>query len=374
MESAMEKEYMDLYSLLTLVRNELEAAIPDHVWVRAEIASISVRRNGHCYMDILQSDGGTVVAQTRAIIWSNVYGQIAPYFRSVTGSELSAGQQVLLCVRVNYSQNFGFSLIVDDVDPEYTLGDAQRVRMETLQRLRREGLLEVQKELALADLPYSLAVISAPDAAGYRDFVRHLTGNQWGYRFSVTLYPATMQGAGCAASIVGALDAIAASDKRFDAVLILRGGGGSLDLACYDEYELCAAVALHPFPVMTAIGHDQDVHLCDMVAHEALKTPTALADRFIDIYSAAEARLDSLRLRLRNARMTRLTLMQGRLDVLRARLEAADPRRLLEKGFVLALGPDDHMLKNAADARVGDRVTLLMKDGRLRTRIEKVEL
>lgn len=365
---------MDLYSLLTAVKDGIESAIPDNVWVKAEIASVSVRRNGHCYMDILQSDKGSVVAQARAIIWSNTYGQIAPYFQSVTGSPLEAGQQVLLCVRVNFSQNFGFSLIVDDVDPEYTLGDALRVRMETLERLRREGLLETQKELALPPLPYRFAVISAPDAAGYRDFVRHLEGNRWGYRFDVALFPATMQGAGCAASIVAALSDVVASKTAYDAVLVLRGGGGKLDLACYDEYGLCSAVALHPFPVLTAIGHDQDVHLCDMVAHEALKTPTALADRFIDIYAQEDARLNELRLRLKNAGMTRLTLMLGRLEVLKARLEAADPRRLVEKGFVLALGPDDHILKNAADARVGERLTLLMKDGRIRTIIEKVEL
>ncbi len=365
---------MDLYSLLTLVKEGIETSIPGNVWVKAEIASVSVRRNGHCYMDLLQSDKGSVVAQTRAIIWSNTYGQVAPYFQSVTGSPLEAGQQVLLCVRVNFSQNFGFSLIVDDVDPEYTLGDALRVRMETLERLRREGLLETQKELALPPLPYRIAVISAPDAAGYRDFVRHLEGNRWGYRFDVSLYPATMQGVGCAASIVAALNDITVSGTDYDAVLVLRGGGGKLDLACYDEYELCSAVALHPFPVLTAIGHDQDVHLCDMVAHEALKTPTALADRFIDIYAQEDARLNELRLRLKNAGMTRLTLMLGRLEVLKARLEAADPRRLIEKGFVLALGPDDHLLRKAADVRVGDIVTLMMKDGRIRTRTEKVEL
>lgn len=367
-------EYLDLYNLLSLVKAGIETALPDNVWVRAEIASISVRRNGHCYMDIMQSDAGGVAAQARAIIWSNVYGQIAPYFKSVTGSDLAAGQQVLLCVRVNFSQNFGFSLIVDDVDPEYTLGDARRMRMETLQRLRDEGLTEAQKELALPDLPYRLAVISAPDAAGYRDFVRHLKESRFGGCFDVTLYPATMQGALCASSIISVLGAIETGGIPYDAVLILRGGGAALDLACYDEYGLCAAVARHPFPVLTAVGHDQDVHLCDMVACEALKTPTALADRFIEIYVREDARLEALGLRLRNVRMTRLTLMQGHLDVLRARLEAANPRRLLEKGFVLALGPDDHMLKSASAARVGDRVTLLMKDGRIRTRIEKVEL
>lgn len=370
----MEKKSIGLPELQALVGEGIENAVPQALWVRAEIASVSRRRNGHCYLDLSYSENGSVVAQARAIIWAGMYGQIAGFFSSVTGAQLEAGQQVLFLVRVNYSPVYGLSLIIEDVDPDYTLGDAEKKRMETLDRLGREGLTELQRELVLPPLPYSLAVISSPDAAGYRDFMRQLHENAAGFRFSTTLYPAAMQGAECAQSIAAALRSVEQSGICYDAVLILRGGGGKLDLACYDEYDLCAAVARHPFPVLTAIGHDQDTHLCDMVAHLAVKTPTALADVFLDIYAEADAWLDNLAARLSNAGRTRLALMEGQLNVLKARLEAADPRRILEKGYVIATGEDDHPLKSASCCRVGDKVTILMSDGRLRTTVTSVEL
>lgn len=365
---------MDLFQLLSAVKECVADAAPERVWVRAEIASISVRRNGHCYMDLVQSVDGQVVAQSRAIVWAGVFGQLSLFFASVTGTQLAAGQQVLLLVGVNFNPVYGFSLIVDDIDPEYTLGDAERKRLETLERLRKEGLLDMQKGFSLPVLPRNLAVISAPDAAGYRDFEKHLKGNEYGFTFRTALYPAVMQGAGCAVSIASALKDIEGSGTSYDAVLILRGGGSKLDLACFDEYDLCAAVALHPFPVLTAIGHDQDTHLCDMTACRYVKTPTALADLFIDMFAQQDTRLEDLRVRLKNVRRTRIALMQSRLDVLRARLEAADPRRLLDKGYAVVTGPDDRLLASAATCREGDVLTVMLRDGNLKTRVESIEL
>lgn len=367
------EKYIGLLELQLAVKSVVEDAVPDSFWVKAEIASLSRNRTGHCYMELVESREGKVVAQMRAIAWSSVYVQIAPYFRSVTGTDLSVGQTVLLLVTLQSSPLYGISLIIDDIDPDYTLGDAEKKRLETLDRLRREGLLEKQRLLRIPGLPYRLAVISSETAAGYRDFMRHLHENEYGFRFSTTLYPAAMQGQDCAGSIAAALDEAAASDQPYDATLILRGGGGKLDLSCYDEYEMCAAIARHPYPVLTAIGHDQDTHLCDMAAFEALKTPTALADWFLDIYSDAAAVLDALALRLKNARNTRLALMKGRLDVLAARLAAADPRALLEKGYVLVLGPDDHPLKKVEGSEVGQVLTLLLKDGKIKAEIKEID-
>lgn len=370
----MKGNHIDLFQLLSVVKDSVADAVPEHVWVRAEIASISVRRNGHCYMDLVQSENGQVVAQSKAIVWSGIFGQLSLFFSSVTGTQLEAGQQVLLLVGVSFNPVYGFSLIVEDIDPEYTLGDAERKRLETLDRLRKEGLLDIQKGFSLPVLPRNLAVISAPDAAGYRDFEKHLKDNEYGFSFRTTLYPAVMQGAGCAASIASALKEAGNSGEAYDAVLILRGGGSRLDLACFDEYDLCAAVALHPFPVLTAIGHDQDTHLCDMTACRYVKTPTALADLFVEMFALQDARLEDLRVRLKNARMTRLTLMQSRLDVLRARLEAADPRRLLDKGYAVVIGPDDRLLTSVSACREGDELTVMVRDGKLITRVEKIEL
>lgn len=367
-----EKDCWDLLSLQSLLKESIEECLPSRLWLRAEIASLSLRRNGHCYMDLSQSEGGNVVAQVKAIIWAGVYRQIAPYFESRTGVPLSAGQQVLFLVSVNYSPLYGMSLIVDDVDPQYTIGDAARKREQTLGRLRSEGLTELQKELALPMLPRRFAVISAPTAAGYRDFVRHLTDNPGAYRFEIELFPSPMQGAECASGVENAVKAIVSSGRQFDAVLLLRGGGGMLDLACYDEYPLCAAIARCPFPVLTAIGHDQDVHLCDIVSYKALKTPTALSDFFIDIFEECRSVLDALQQRLSGALRTRIALSRGKLDLLSARLEAADPRRILDKGYTLIVGPDGRRLTSAPGCKEGDALTIMFRDGTIKVTVNEI--
>lgn len=370
----MDKNCIDLLTLQTLIKSGLDAVLPDNVWVKGEIASISVRRGGHCYMELSQSRGGNVVAQIKAIVWSSIYGQLSGFFHSVTGTDMEVGQQVLLCARVQYSALYGLSLIVEDIDPSYTLGDAERKRIETLERLSSEGLLERQKELAVPALPFRIAVVSAENAAGYRDFMRHLHENEYGFAFSTDLYESPMQGADCPSGVADALARIEASGVSYDAVAVLRGGGGKLDLACFDDYVLCAAIARHPNPVLTAIGHDQDTHLCDMVACEAVKTPTALADWFIGLYMDEDARLEDLRHRLKNARRNALTLMEGTLEVLRTRLEAASPRRVLKMGYMLAATADGQIVKSAAGLEKGGKVVLLIADGRADCHVDEIML
>lgn len=369
----MDKSYISLSALQDSIADTVGEVFGEAVWVKAEIASMSVARGGHCYMDISESVGGKVVAQARAIAWSSIFRQIAPYFESVTGTPLTVGQQVLLSVNVQYSPLYGLSLIIDDIDPDYTLGDAERKRMETLERLQKEKLAGLQSGLELPFLPCRLAVISAETAAGYRDFLRHLHENEYGYRFYTRLFPAAMQGADCPESVASAIADVLSCGEKFDAVLILRGGGGKLDLACFDEYEICKAVALCPIPVLTAIGHDQDTHLCDMMAYDSVKTPTALADYFLDLFGAFDASLDALTLRLRNAGMTRLALMESVIDALAARVEAADPRRLLERGFVMVLGNDGRPLRNTGGSMVGDSLQVRLADGTLNCEIKSVE-
>lgn len=368
----MNKKCVSLSQLQETVKEAVEGSIPEQVWVRAEIASLSVARGGHCYMELSESRDGKVVSQMRAVIWASVYRRLASYFESVAGSSLAAGQQVLMCVAVQYSPLYGLSLIVSDIDPEYTLGDAERRRAETLERLRKEGLTLLQREIDMVPLPCRLAVISAETAAGYRDFLRHLHENEYGYAFYTRLFSSPMQGAETAAGVAAALEEIRSCGESFDAVLVLRGGGGKLDLACFDEYELCRAIALCKLPVLTAIGHDQDVHLCDMVAYDSVKTPTALADWFIDVFASFEARLDNLALRLKNAGRTRLTLMEACLTRLEARLDAADPANLLRKGFVMVLGPDGRPLRKVAGALAGEMLQVRLADGRIDCEIKKV--
>lgn len=390
----MEKEFIDLLELQTRLKKGVELLFPNRLWIKAEVSAVKARSGGHCYLELSQSDESGLVAKVNAIIWSSKYRFIAPYFESVTGSSLQEGMVVLVEVQVNFSQLYGLSLIINDIDPEFSLGVKELERQQTIERLQKEGLMELQKELALPVLPYSFAVISASDAAGYRDFVRHLDENPYGFKVALQLYPALMQGAECPESIISALDAIMDSGKEYDAVLILRGGGSKLDLACFDDYQLAAVIAQYPLPVLTAIGHDQDFHVCDMVAHGYVKTPTALADFILSIYEDEDERLsscenrirlavsnrilreetliESLAARIKGAFALKIAALESRLQVLQARIEAADPRRILERGYALATDADGVVLKCVKGRKAGDRVSMMFADGTLECTVDNV--
>ena len=407
MIETMEKEFIDLFELQHRLKQGVESLFPNRIWVRAEVSAIKARSGGHCYMELSQSDQKGLVAKSSAIIWSSKYRFIAPYFESVTGSPLQEGLVILVQVQVNFSELYGMSLIIDDINPEFSLGEKEQERQRTIERLQKEGLMGLQKELDLPLLPYRLAVISAEDAAGYRDFMRHIEENPYGFKVEPVLFPALMQGADCPSSIVAALDAIwdemqedaaecgtGQQCGHYDAVLILRGGGAKLDLACYDDYSLSAAIAQYPLPVLTAIGHDQDYHVCDMVAHEFLKTPTALADYIVDLYarederiSACESRirlalsnrlyreeavLDSLAARIKGGFTLKIAAMESALQVLQTRIQAADPRKILERGYALAVDAEGVVLRGAMGRNVGDKVSVMFADGTLHTKVTEV--
>ena len=370
----MEKDIIDLYELQTRLKEGVERTFPEKVWLKAEISAVKARPGGHCYLELSQSGDGGLVAKAQAIIWSSKYRILSPFFESVAGSPISEGMLVLVRVQVNFSQLYGLSLIIDDIDPSWSLGEKEKERLRTIARLKDEGLMDLQKELALPSLPYRLAVVSAPDAAGYRDFMRHLHENDYGFVFSTELFPALMQGAGAAVSMSAAIDAAEASGEKFDALLILRGGGAKLDLACYDDYVLASRIARCSLPVLTAVGHDQDVHVCDMVAWTSVRTPTALADWFIDLYAGEDAMLQSFASRLRMAFLNKIAAMESRLQLLETRIRSADPRNILRRGYVLVLDGSGHVTRGAAGHKPGDRLTMMYHDGSLGCVVESAEL
>ena len=388
----MEKEYIDLFEFQTKLKEGVECLFPKRLWIKAEVSAVKARQGGHCWLELSQSSREGLIAKASAVIWSSKYRFIAPYFESVTGSPIAEGMVILVEIQVNYSQLYGFSLIINDIDPEYSLGLKELERQKTIERLQNEGLMGLQKDLALPVLPYRLAVVSAEDAAGYRDFVRHLEENPYGFSFDVSLFPALMQGAECPASIIAALDAVMESGEAYDVVLILRGGGAKLDLACFDDYEMSAVIAQFPLPVLTAIGHDQDHHVCDMVAHAYFKTPTALADGIISIYEDEDARLSALMTRLKVASTGRIALAEAAGEVLRrrvtggfsmkiaamdsavqmlcTRIHAADPRKVLERGYALALDAEGRVLKGASGKKEGDKVSVMFADGTIHCTVD----
>ena len=286
--------------LQELIKEALEDNFDRQLWVRAEIWDISVNASGHCYLTLVEKDEETsnIVAKAQAIIWASTFRVLRPYFETATGEKLQAGMKVLLQIRVQYSLLYGLSLIVSNIDPNYTVGSTALERQKILDRLEKEGMMDMNRTLPLPDLPRRFAVISAETAAGYGDFMNHLHNNGFGYKFRTELFQAPMQGADAPAGIIAALDKIAERSGDFDAVLIIRGGGSNFDLACFDDYDLAVNIAQYPLPVLTAIGHERDCHVSDLIAHTYLKTPTALADFFVDIFAAEEQHVDSLATRM----------------------------------------------------------------------------
>ena len=392
----MERDYLDLFTLQALLKEGVETLFPDRIWVKAEIAQISRTPVGHCYLELSQSDRNGLIAKARAVIWASRFPSIDQFFRAVTGAPLDKGMEVLCRVQVSYHVLYGMTMTIDEVDPSFTLGGKEVRRQQTLDRLSREGLLNLQKRLRLPLLPYRLAVISAEGAAGYGDFRRHLLENEYGFVFDIRLFPATLQGEEAPASIVAAFREILSSGEAYDAVLLLRGGGSELDLSCFDDYDLAVAIARCPVPVFTAIGHDRDFHVADQVANTFVKTPTALADLFLGCsiaedqrlgamasrlmrlftarLGAMEATVDQARSRVRLSALRRLDAAEAALQLVRTRIAATDPRAILRKGFVLALDAEGVKMTSATRGRVGDPVRMMFADGTLRCSVDAVDL
>ena len=390
----MAKDYLELTELLARIKEGVEDTFPDRYWVKAEIGSWSPRANGHCYLNLTQSDRGKPVADIRAMIWKWNFPQLKAFFEQETGQTLQAGITVLVRVQVSFSEMFGMSLFIDDIDPAFTVGEQALAKKKAIEKLTAGGYLEMQQELAIPRLPYRLAVITSKTAAGYGDFRRHLLENEAGYAFRLDLYEALMQGEQAPASIIAAL--AEAQEQPCDAILILRGGGSEMDLACFDDYDLAVAIATCAAPVVTAIGHDRDFHIADLVANRYVKTPTALADLFLDAYAAEDALLDDLQARVRRAVADRLGGMLRKVDSLAQRLrfaagaridraraaldlkealiKASDPRKILSMGYALVTGGDGKVLKSVAPVAAGDRIGVRFADGTITAVAEKVEI
>ena len=284
---------LSLDELQTLIRQGIDKAHPLPYWVTAEISEKKVNVSGHCYLELVEKGGANHVpkAKASAVIWRSQYAMIASYFRSTTGQELQAGMKVLVKVVVSYHALYGLSLQITDIDPAYTLGDMERQRLETIQKLKEDGVYDMNRELPLPCVMQRIAVVSSPRAAGYQDFMRELSAGT--YRFEVTLFEAFMQGNGAEDSIVEALSRAAERYEEFDVLVVIRGGGSQSDLGCFNSYRLCSYLAQFPLPVLTGIGHDKDQSVADLVAAVALKTPTAVAVSLKDRMEQFEGELDA---------------------------------------------------------------------------------
>ena len=377
---------MKTYSLKELcdwIEEVVENDLPERYWVRAEIASMSVR--GHCYMELVEKgENGILSAKVRAICWNNVYALLSAYFAQEAGESLHVGLQVLLEVSVEFHAVYGLSFNIWNIDPTYTLGDLAKQRQATLQQLTEDGVMELQKGLELPSLVRRIAVISSADAAGYGDFCDQLKKNRFGFSFQTQLYPAVMQGDNSAHSIIEALHSIAEQEEEWDVVVIIRGGGANTDLRCFDDYNLASHCAQFPLPIIAGIGHTRDISIVDMVVKISVKTPTAAAEWLIERVAEQVEKVGGLVLRLQRAAMgavnkekNRLSLYQqrlksairgavlreqGKLGLWQKTIELHSPERIFKMGYSLTT-VNGKVINNQADVKAGDLLETHLQTG-----------
>ena len=407
-------ESITLLELNGRVKSTLQFEMPDAYWVQAEISSISPSGQGHCYLELVQKDasGRTFLAKAKANIWRGTWLKLKPYFEAETGETLKVGMKVLLQVTVTFHEVYGYSLVVQDIDPTYTMGDMARRRKEILEQLAKDGVLGLNRELEIPVLPNRIAVISSATAAGWGDFRNQLSGNIYGFCFYVKLFPALMQGDDVERSVIQALDAVAAHRDDFDIVVIIRGGGAVSELSCFDSYNLAYNIANFPLPVITGIGHERDDTVADVVAHTKVKTPTAAAEfivnRIFDTASVLEEQtrrmsdavsgrmnaenmrierlsqklpslfavlrtrqeqvLEKLDIKMQNGVRNMFTVQNHKLDIMEKSLAAVDPVIILKRGYSLTR-VGGRVVRSASGLKKGDLLTTSFADGTVESEI-----
>lgn len=402
---------MTLLELNGMVRATLECGMPDEYWVEAELAEARETR-GHCYMELVQKDGqtNTPVAKASAKCWKQTWVVLAPYFERTTGQPLHAGMKVLLRVYPNFHEAYGFSWIVTDIDPTFTVGDMARRHMEIIAALKEQGIFDMNRQLQLPMFAQRIAVISSETAAGYGDFCNQLTDNSYGFKFSVTLFPAIMQGERVEQSVIAALEHIYDNVDDYDCVVIIRGGGATSDMSGFDTLALAENVAQFPLPIITGIGHDRDESVLDMVSCIRVKTPTAaaaylinhlgevnelitnlneriircatmrmemqkmrlanLSERIPRVFSLVkvkqEARLDALNARITSAIQHVLDRQKHRLEMLGQRAASLDPKILLKRGYSITL-KDGKVVHDKEVLTPGDEIETIFEKGTIKS-------
>jgi len=395
----MTSDRYTLRQLNLMVRDAIEMELPDEYWVEAELSECR-EHGGHCYMELIEKDErtNTPVAQASAKCWRQTWQMLQPHFERTTGQPLHAGLKVLLRVTAQFHEAYGFSWIVTDIDPTYTIGDMARKRQEIIRQLKEEGVFDLQRELRIPMFAKRIAVISAAGAAGYGDFIRQLEDNEYGFKFEVQLFPAIMQGEQVEQSIIAALNTIyeaTAPDGNpsgtYDCVVIIRGGGATADLSGFDTLALAENVAQFPLPIITGIGHDRDESILDMVSNTRVKTPTAAAALLIDNLLQVLTRIDSAQQRMTMAisqrfanQKERLSSLQSiipvlaqrmlsnakhRLELIELQLQGYDPQLLLRRGYSITLH-NGHAVRDPQQLKAGDVIETRLEKGTIKSTVQ----
>ena len=415
-----QEEYFNDRRVYTLsqVGKSLETVIAKNYkgayYIKAEIIKLNYYpRNGHCYPELVEKEGDSIKAQMRAVIWSSNLEPINERFRAITGEPLKEGITILCLATIEYSGKYGLALHIQDIEPTYTLGELAKNKVQTINRLKKEGLFDANKELQMPLLPKRIAVISIETSKGYSDFTITLNQNEYGYKFSLVLFPSLLQGDKAVHTMKNQLDEIEKQKDKFDCVVIIRGGGGDVGLSCYDNYELARRVAEFPLPIVSGIGHSTNVTVVEMVSHETKITPTEVAYYFIQRFRNFDERLQQwqqalaqyarnllkdermrlLQVESRRQQLAQMVLVNKRRDVENlqqllpllsrqllnrekekvARMENSvallHPRNILKRGFSVTLLNGKPVTK-ATELKAGDELVTQLHEGEVKSKVE----
>ncbi len=407
------KEILSLFELNHIVKTVVDSTFQDTFMVTAEIASCDVKN--HCYMTLVDKKGDVISAEIRAVIWASKYNVIAPRFEKATGTKLAKGIKILFQATIDFHERYGLKLTITNIDPSYTLGEMAVKRKEILERLTREELIDRNKELEFPLVPQRIGIISSSTAAGYEDLMNHIISNVYGYKFTTKLYEAVMQGDRSESSVVAALNKCSGDSELLDVVVIVRGGGGQVDLHCFDSYEIGRAIALLPLPVISGIGHQRDMTVVDEVSNMRAKTPTAVADLIVTRIRDFEDRLDSLAHSMIHG-VRSLTLDMGeklsslskqlemvagntvkesvhqlnvfmkglkyalnfirneqqRLKLSESNVNHLNPKNVLKRGYSIT-SVNGKTVRSAGEVSEGGALTTILYEGELTSKIEKIK-
>ena len=409
-------EKLSLTELQQIIKDSLYMALPDFYWVIAEISEIKENYTGHCYLELIekQPDEKNATARVKAIIWNNRYRFLSSFFKDATGESLKNGMKVLIKVKIEYHELYGLSLLISDIDPSFTIGEMAMKRQLIIRKLEEDGVISMNRELEFPLLPQRVAVISSEGAAGYRDFISHLKGNSFKYVFYTALFDTVMQGTETEKSVIASLEKISGKQELFDVVAIIRGGGSQSDLSWFDNYNIAFYVTQFPIPVITGIGHEKDMSVTDMVANQALKTPTAVADYLVEQTAETEtvlnkmtqgvdeitrsvihknrSLLESFRNKMisgagrvntasmMNIERHRADLLKGasnllekvrtRMNVMENTLAILDPENVMQRGYSITT-LNGRLIKKASEAKIDDTIETMFSDGKIKSKVIK---
>lgn len=408
-----------LFELNQFIRRVIALNLSDAIWIQCEIGQCNESR-GHYWLELVQKgeeNEDDIIAQASAVIWSRQYRKLRKELGKNFEQLLREGMEVKVKAKVDFNERFGMKLMIESIDPSYTLGKLALQRQRILEQLKTEELLNKNVHAPIATVLQSIAVISSAKAAGYQDFVAQLSNNAYGYKYQVQFFPSAMQGAAVEEELLQQLKKIKRSAKQFDAVVIIRGGGSKLDLQAFDNYNLGKAVAEMPLPVFVGIGHDIDKTVLDTVAFSSLKTPTAVADFLIHYNEQFEVKIQQLALSLQQLtyvhlksesleveRLSQIIQLEAQrfiehekaqvenmkqqlkimgqipihiarqqLNAIASQVDLYNPLKALERGFVQVTNAQGDLIKSKQSVHPEDLVNLHFSDGTVKAKIEEDE-